>query len=178
MFDILLSRLPILIKLWNWIKKIKEIFFNKKEKNMPQGNSQETNLNFIGHVSGDFNYSPQQKITNIHNHRPKEKYPEGTIGADIYAHGYITYLAQKAAEAQNKSGIKASPQKFYTQFQRIHGLTPLFSRIDKIEVAILFFQTIIDKTRFARGLKHKFYHSFEEHKQMIDNPAGKKGLHD
>ena len=144
------------------------------------GNKQENHLN-VGNVSGDLNlnYAPQQNITNIHNHRPsKEKYPEGSIGADEYAHAYIVYLAKRAAEAQVKSGIKATPQKFYTKFEREHGQTPLLSRMEKFEIAVAFLQNAIDRTRFARGMKHKFYHSFEDHKQIIDNPKGKKGLHD
>ena len=128
-------------------------------------------------AGGNITISPQ--ITNnIHKSsgKAKEKYPDGTIGADIYAHGYIIYLAKKASEAQIKSGLKATPQKFYTQFEREHGLTPLYSRIEKLDVAISFLQQIIDKTKFARGMNHKFYHSFEEHKLIIDNPKGKSGL--
>lgn len=140
------------------------------------GNNQENKLN-VGNVNGDLNYAPQQNITHIHNHRTKDKYPAGTIGSDIYAHGYIVYLAKKAAEAQTKSGLKATPQKFYTQFEREHGLTPLYSRLEKLDAAIEFLQSVIDQTRFARGIKNKFYHSFEEHKHIIDNPKGKKGLH-
>ena len=130
----------------------------------------------VGIVGGDFVFSPKSEV-HIHQKPRKstvtEKYPDGTIGSDMYAHGYSKYLAKKATEAQIKSNIKATPQKFYTLFARDHGLTPFFSLLEKLPAAIEFMQKKIDGTRFARGLGYKFYHTFDEHKAMIDNPKGR-----
>lgn len=138
--------------------------------------SMQSNKVNMGNVGGDFVFSPKSEV-HIHQKPRKptfiEKYPAGTIGRDMYAHGYIKYLAEKAAEAQNKSNLKATPQKFYTLFARDHGLTPFFSPLEKLPAAIEFMQKKIDGTRFARGLGYKFYHTFNDHKAMIDNPKGR-----
>lgn len=141
------------------------------------GNGAQNNKINVGNVGGDFVFSPKSEV-HIHRKARKptasEKYPVGTIGNDKYAHGYIKYLAEKAAEAQTQSDLNATPQKFYTLFARDHGLTPFFSSLEKLPAAIDFMQKKIDGTRFARGLGYKFYHTFDDHKSMIDNPKGRR----
>lgn len=101
---------------------------------------------------------------------PKIQYRSDQIGGNNDWHGYIHYLVDKTVVAQTGSGWQSSHQKVHKLIEREFGNKTFMLPLEFAPAVAQFLTDKIDQTRLARGLSHKFYHSFEEHQAK-----GKKG---
>ncbi len=95
----------------------------------------------------------------------KVQYRPDQIGGNNDWQGYIHYLIEKTVKAQLTSGWQSSQQKIHTLIAREFGNKTFMLPLELAPAVANFLTGKIDQTRFAKGLAHKFYHSFEEHQE-------------
>jgi hypothetical protein len=120
-----------------------------------------------------------QKVTigKANQRKPKPKYPDGSVGANLYMYAYLDYLIDRYNE------WRSDGQKFYGDtrplvYAVIHqnvkkrfGIRTYHAPQERFEDVVHFLQDKIDRTikgqhNGRKGIRN--YHSFVEHKAKVD----------